>query len=323
MTNESGSTSGIYEGSVRNRLESLFLASGGHVSRAVEHRHKIEYLLKTGSLHDLQEYFTGPAFVSDRVVRDHEMRYAAMTAVIGILFSDIRRREELLEALRHSAPQIAMTRSFVSQRKYISSNDNFAIELARIASLQQEKIDVLMQVLTHTSEASIDTRGKNKDITRAFENILYGGLSTMDAVLSHMHACIVAGIDAIEPRFKSKEMSISDKHNLVKTIMTVSLHRMQAVAGMRHDLSTKLLNTDDADAKEWELRRRSDGQIVVTTAVLERFLEGGGGTLSRLKVRHQQGDERLKYTQGCPVMILPLFLHAGRAMIERYASKLA
>lgn len=319
MTTESGSPGEIYEGSLRDRLQSLFLSSGGHVSKAVEHRRQIEHILKAGTLDDLQKYFMGSAFESDRTVRDHEMRYAAMTAIIGVLFSDSTRRDELLDTLRHNAPHINMTRAFVSQRRYFSDNSDFAAEVARIASVQEEKIDVFMRILTKTSDASIDSRGKNKDVTRAFENILYGGLSTMDAILSHMYSRIMADINVIEPHFSG--MSIADKRHYVKTIMTVSLHRAQAVAGMRHDLSTKLLNTDDTDAKEWELRKRSDGQIIVTTGVLERFLEHGGSTLSRLKVRHQQGDERLKYTQGCPVMILPLFLHAGRAMIDRYASE--
>ncbi len=317
MSKEIGSQREIYEGSVRDRLESLFLASGGKVSKAVAHRQAIEHILSTGSTADLQEYFLGDAFESDRHVRDHEMRYAAMTAVVGLLFTDTHRKEALLSALRAHAPLIGMTRAFVSQNKYLSDNHDLLNEIVSASGVAAGKIEVFMQVLEHTSDASIDNRGKNKDVTRALEHILHAGLMTLDAILSHMHACVLLSISDMEPSYRA--MSDSEKQDIIKKIMTVSLHRGQAVAGMPHNLSTKLFNTDTTGDTQWEMLRRNDGQLVVTTGVLERYLHDGGALLSRLQTRHREGDSRLRHAQGCPVMILPLFLHAGRAMIERYS----
>lgn len=319
MTNESGSAREIYEGSVRNRLESLFLASGGNVSKAVEHRYAILHILQEGTAEELTAYFASDAFEPVFAVRQHEMRYAAMTAVIGILSSDPERKEQLLTSLQEDIPTESMSTLFVSKRKYLGDNTKLAGQLAESTGVSERMLGVFVRVLEETSDASIDTRGKQKTVSRALEGIVYGGLSTMDSVLSSMYSCIERDMIYMDRFFMSR--TTEERQKIVHDCMTVSLHRVQAVAGMRHDLSSKLLNTDAGHGSEWILRQRSDGQVVVTTEPLERYLsERMASPLYDSRVmRHKEGHPNLKYTQGCPVMILPLFLESGRAMIERYS----
>jgi hypothetical protein len=319
MSKESGSQREIYEGSVRDRLESLFLASGGNVSKAVEHRYTILRILQEGTAEELAAYFKSDAFELRLDVRQHEMRYAALTAVIGILSSDQERKEQLLASLRQQPPTESMGALFVSKLKYLGDNTTLAAKLAESTGASEHMLEVFVRVLEETSDASIDSRGRQKTVSRALEQIVYGGLSTMDSVLSSMYSCIERDMIYVDSFFMPR--TTEERQKIVHDCMTVSLHRVQAVAGMRHDLSTKLLNTDTGHASEWILKQRSDGQVVVTTEPLERYLSErvASPIYTNLTTRHREGHPNLKHTQGCPVMILPLFLESGRAMIERYS----
>ncbi len=319
MAKEAGSKGEIYEGSVRDRLNSLFLASGGNVSKAVEHRYAILNILQHGTAEQLTQYFASDAFEMAPAIRQHEMRYAAMTAVFGILSSDVERKEQLLAALRTDVPSESMGSVFVSKQKYLGDNSTLAAQLADSTGVSEDVLTVLVRILEETSDASIDSRGRQKTVSRALEQTVYGGLSTMDALLSSMFSCIERDMIYIDRFFMSR--TTEERQKIVHDCMTVSLHRVQAVAGMRHDLSLKLLNTDRSHTKEWVLKTRSDGQVVVTTEPLETYLSPhvSSPVYNHLVKRHREGHSHLRHTQGCPVMILPLFLEAGRAMIERYS----
>jgi hypothetical protein len=319
MAKEAGSKGEIYEGSVRDRLNSLFLASGGNVSKAVEHRYAILNILQHGTAEQLTQYFASDAFEMAPAIRQHEMRYAAMTAVFGILSNDVERKEQLLAALRTDVPSESMGSVFVSKQKYLGDNSTLAAQLADSTGVSEDVLTVLVRILEETSDASIDSRGRQKTVSRALEQTVYGGLSTMDALLSSMFSCIERDMIYIDRFFMSR--TTEERQKIVHDCMTVSLHRVQAVAGMRHDLSTKLLNTDTRHAEEWVLKTRSDGQVVVTTEPLETYLSPhvSSPVYNHLVKRHREGHSHVRHTQGCPVMILPLFLEAGRAMIERYS----
>ncbi|MFM2414704.1 MAG: hypothetical protein RI911_397, partial [Candidatus Parcubacteria bacterium] len=163
MSEQGSPDGGVYEGSIRDRLETVFLAVGGDVSRAVAHRYAILKILEEGSGADLDAYFKSDAFSNatefkhyNSSIRNHEMRYAALTAVIGILSQDKERRDALLHTLTQDAPQETMARTFVSKLKYIGDNRFFVARLAESGAASEDHCEVLIRILEETSDASID-----------------------------------------------------------------------------------------------------------------------------------------------------------------------
>lgn len=310
----------IFEKPVRTRLLDLLTASGGNVSKAIEHRRHIVHLLTEGSAEALSAYFDSSAFEATPRVRAHEQRYAAITALSYVLFRDPERKSKLLDALRHRDPSEAIASEFlIKNDTHLRKLSDASSRIAEDTGVSREHILALLDVLERTAEASIDNRGKNAEPYVALRGIMYGGFSTMDNIIDAMNKCITEQMIHFDPYFMS--YSTEERRKIVRDTLTVSFHRLQAVAGMKHEVSSSLLNSDVLS--EWILIRRSDGQLVVTTKTLETFLseKKASPLYDRLERRHREGDPDLKHVQGCPIVILPLFLHAARAMIERYTEK--
>lgn len=310
----------LYEKPIRRRLVDLLTASGGNISKSIEHRRVITKILNEGTAQELSAYFDSPAFEKSDKVRTQEQRYAAITALSYILFRDPARREKLLHALRYKEPSEAIASDFlIKDDATLTKLADASSRIAQDSGVSREHIMVLLDVLERTAQGSIDHRGKEQEPYKALRGIMYGGFSTMDNVIDAMYQCIDKQMIHFDSGFMS--YSTEERRKVVRDILTVSFHRFQAVAGMKHDVSSSLLNSDLMS--EWILLKRNDGQIVVTTKALETFLseKKDSPIYNRLQKRHREGDPDLKHEQGCPIVILPLFLHAARAMIERYAEK--
>lgn len=298
----------------------MLTASGGNTSKAIAHRRETAKILHEGTAQALREYFDSNAFEASPAVRAQERRYAAITALVGVLFRDTDRREKLLNQLRLHDPNESIAGEFLLNGQPLEADiKKRAQTIAQGTHVNADCIEVLLQVLTETKEASIDPRGKMDDQYYGIKGILYGGFSTMDNVLDAMHQCIEKDLIYLDSGFMSYATEVRQK--IVKDILTVSFHRFQAVAGMKQNVSSSLLNSDMLS--EWILLKRGDGQVVVTTKTLEVYLSESkqSSLFDRQEMRHKFGNTDGRYTQGCPIVILPLFLHAARAMIERYSQK--